>query len=31
MNADKQESRLLAKYDRDMQNAIVMDQKYIKN
>lgn len=26
----KEEIRLLAKYDRDMQNAIVMDQKYIK-
>lgn len=26
----KEEIRLLAKYDKDMQNAIVMDQKYIK-
>lgn len=26
----KEEIRLLARYDRDMQNAIVMDQEYIK-
>ena len=26
----KEEIRLLTKYDKDMQNAIVMDQKYIK-